>query len=69
MAIFEGDPSGSPSKNGMTGISNRNYNVWARDPAIFSFDTATVWGHTHDDVHWYAQKSREILMISYLVVE
>ena len=27
MAIFEGDPSGSPSKNGMTVISDRNYNV------------------------------------------
>ena len=34
---------------------------------FFSFNTATVWGHTHDDVHWYARKSRGILMISYLL--
>ena len=27
MTIFEGDPSGSPSKNGMAVISDRNYNV------------------------------------------
>ena len=32
MAIFEGDPSGSPNKNGMTVISDGNYNVSARDP-------------------------------------
>ena len=55
-------PMGSPSKNGMTVISNRNYNVWARGPLripqSFSFNTATVWGHAHDDAHWYAQKSR-----------
>ena len=32
MAIFEGDPSGSPNKNGMTVISDWNYNIQARDP-------------------------------------
>ena len=27
-------------------------NVWARDPCNFFFNTATVWGHTHNDAHW-----------------
>ena len=71
MVIFEGDPSGSPSKNGMIVISDRNYNVWARDPLgipqFFSFNTATVWRHAHNDMYWYAQKSRGIVMISYLL--
>ena len=55
----------------MTVISDWNYNVWARDPSgipqFFSFNTANIWGHAHDDVHWYVQKSRGILMISYLL--
>ena len=71
MAIFEGDLSGSPSKRGMTVISDQSYNIRARDPLgipqVFSFSTATVWGHAHDDTYWYAQKSRGILMISYLL--
>ena len=69
MVIFKGDTSGSPSKNGMTVISNQNYNIWVPlgIPQFFSFNTATVWGHTHDDAHWYARKSRGILMISYLL--
>ena len=71
MVVFEGDPSGTPSKNGVTVISDRNYNVWARDPLgipqFFSFNIATLWGHAHDDAHWYAQKSCGILMISYLL--
>ena len=71
MVNFDGDPSGSPNKNGMSVISDRNYNVRARDPLgippFFSFNTATVWGHAYDDVHWYARKSRGILMISYLL--
>ena len=71
MAIFKGYPLGSPGKNGMTVISDRNYNVWARDPLgitqFFSFNTPNVWGHAHDGAHWYAQKSREILMILYLL--
>ena len=66
MAIFEGDLSGSPSKNDMTVISDQNYNVWAK-AQFFSFNIATVWGHAHDDIHWYEQKSRGILMISYLL--
>ena len=42
MVIFEGDPSGSLSKNGMTVISNWNYNIWARDPqGIPQFLTST----------------------------
>ena len=56
-----GDPSGSPSKSGMAVISDRNYNVWARDPLgipqFFSFNTATP----------LVQKSRGILIISYLL--
>ena len=67
MAIFEGDLSGTPNKKGMTVIGDRNNNIRARDPLgipqFFSFNTATVWGHAHDDAHWYAQKSHEILMI------
>ena len=43
MAIFKGDPSGSPNKKGMTVISYRNYNIQARDPLgipqFFSFST------------------------------
>ena len=71
MVIFEGDPSGSPSKNSMTVISNQNYNAWARDPLgipqFSSFNTANLWGHACDDTHWNAQKSRGILIISYLL--
>ena len=26
----------------------------------FSFSTATIWGHAHDYVHWYAQRSHGI---------
>ena len=26
--------------------------------------TVTLWGHTHDDTDWYAQKSRGILRTS-----
>ena len=67
---FEGNPLEFPSKTGMTVISNQNYNVWARDPLgipqFFSFNTATVWGHTHNDAHWYAQKSHGMLIILYL---
>ena len=40
-----------------------------RGPQLLSFNTAwhaTVWGHTHNDTHWYVQKSRGILMSSYL---
>ena len=32
MAIFEGDPQGSPNNNYMAVISDWNYNVWDRDP-------------------------------------
>ena len=48
MAIFEGDLSGSPNMKGMTVISDRNYNVRARDPL------GILQGHAYDDVHWYA---------------
>ena len=51
MEIFKGDPSGSPTKKGMTVISDRNYNIQVRDPLgipqFFSFNTATIWRHTH----------------------
>ena len=71
MAIFEGDPSGSPNKNYVVVISDRNFNVCVRDPwgipPFLTFNTATIWGHAHDDAHWYVQKSRGILMISYLL--
>ena len=46
---FQGWSLGIPYKNGMTVISNWNYNVWARDPLgipqFFSFNTVTLWGH------------------------
>ena len=36
-------------------ITDQNYNIWARDPLgipqLFSFNTATVWGHTHISMH------------------
>ena len=68
---FQGQSLGIPKQKRMTVISDWNYNVWARDPSgtpqFFSFNTANVWGHAHDDVHWYVQKSRGILMISYLL--
>ena len=33
----------------------------------FSFSTVTIiWGHADDYAHWYVQKSRGILMISYM---
>ena len=62
--IFEGDPSGTQNKKGMAMISDRNYNIRARDPLgilqFFSVNTATILGRTHDDAHWCAQKSRGI---------
>ena len=43
MAIFEGDPSGSLNKKGMTVISDWNYNVQARDPlGISQFLASTL---------------------------
>ena len=68
MAIFKGNPSGSPNKNYVTVICNRNYNVCTRDPPkVFSLSTMTICGHADDDAYWYAQESRGILMISYLL--
>ena len=59
-------PWGSPNENYMAVISDWNYSVCARDPdpsgnlQFFSFTTATIWGHTHNDAYWYAQKSWSI---------
>ena len=33
----------------------------------FLASTQQLWGHAHNDAHWYAQKSRGIIMISYLL--
>ena len=49
----------------MAVISDQNYNVRARNPLrilqFFSFNTATILGRAHHDVHWYAQKLHGII--------
>ena len=58
MASFKGDPPGSPIQTNMNMTSDQNYNARARDPWRIPLSFAsTVWGYTHDDVHWYAQKT------------
>ena len=65
MAIFKGNPSGSPSKNGMTVISDQNYNV----------DLEIPWGSLASTQQLYGDMpmmtcigyAQGILMISYLL--
>ena len=71
MAIFKGEPPGNLLQSDINGTRYRNYNGWASKPLtiplFLAFSIATVRGHTHDDADWNAQKSRGILMISYLL--
>ena len=71
-AIFEGDPSESPHKNGMTVISDQNWNARARDPlGIQQFFASALQpygaGHTTMTRIGMHKSHVELLMISYLL--
>lgn len=54
MVIFEGEPSGSPGKNGMTSaieIVTLKLEIPWGSLDFFTFNTATVRGHTHNGMY------------------
>ena len=70
MAIFKGHPLGSPSQmawlwSAIKIVMLELEILWGSHNFLAS--TVTLWGHTHDDAHWYAQKSHGTLIISYLL--